>query len=81
MKTVNSRFIAGAVCPGCRAMDRIVVETVDGRERRRCVDCDYRDEKSTGTGSEPRTRLRPPTEADASRRVRILDPGKLPESG
>ncbi len=44
------RFIAGAVCPKCAAVDRIVVED-DGR-RRRCIACGFTDELPAG---------RPPT--------------------
>ena len=36
--TKPKRFIAGAVCPRCGVMDRIVVSG-DG-EQRSCVDCD-----------------------------------------
>ena len=36
------RFIAGAVCPECRALDRIVLELRDGgQEWQRCVTCGY----------------------------------------
>ncbi|EED36851.1 conserved hypothetical protein [Luminiphilus syltensis NOR5-1B] len=35
------RFIAGAVCPRCAAMDRIVV-SADG-ETRSCIDCGFED--------------------------------------
>lgn len=57
----KKRFIAGAVCPQCQALDRIVVETAwsESREpnvshddpvqevsRRRCVACGFADEFS-----------------------------------
>lgn len=47
------RFIAGAVCPKCRELDRIVLEAVDGegafrdgqrdveQVQRRCVSCGF----------------------------------------
>jgi uncharacterized metal-binding protein (TIGR02443 family) len=35
------RFIAGAVCPKCGALDRIVLE--DGDRRRRCIACGFTD--------------------------------------
>lgn len=45
---IKKRFIAGAVCPECQELDRIVVETAlfDGQEhsRRRCVSCGFADE-------------------------------------
>ena len=39
----QKRFIAGAVCPRCAAMDKIVAYTVDGQQFRACVKCDYSD--------------------------------------
>lgn len=38
------RFIAGAVCPRCAQMDRIVMFTDDqGRQVRECVACGFTD--------------------------------------
>jgi hypothetical protein len=69
------RFIAGAVCPDCRAVDRIVVEQVDGERRRRCVSCGHTDAQLESSIREPSTRLdtraRPRAPATA---VRILTP-------
>ena len=41
MSSENRRFIAGAVCPRCKAVDRIVVFHRDGRDHRECVACDF----------------------------------------
>jgi uncharacterized metal-binding protein (TIGR02443 family) len=38
------RFIAGAVCPRCEAMDKIVVYSEEGKEYRECVSCGFKDE-------------------------------------
>jgi uncharacterized metal-binding protein (TIGR02443 family) len=38
-----SRFIAGAVCPACGALDRIVVEGDLDDRLRRCVECNFRE--------------------------------------
>lgn len=71
------RFIAGAVCPRCGAMDKIQVDG-DG-ETRHCVACGYSDARPVDTGTvEPlSTRVTRP----AARRVetqpeviRLLDP-------
>ena len=35
------RFIAGAICPRCGAVDRLVVFTRDNRDFRACVSCDF----------------------------------------
>lgn len=75
------RFIAGAVCPECRAMDRIVVEEHDGERRRRCVSCGYADTIGAASGATPATRFSrrsgaPQTPASP---VRIVDPAADPE--
>ena len=35
------RFIAGAVCPACSAMDTIKMYEEDGVPHRECVECGY----------------------------------------
>ena len=37
----HRRFIAGAVCPKCADMDRLVTYTNDEGSFRECVSCDY----------------------------------------
>lgn len=39
------RFIAGAVCPKCAEMDRLVTYTNDEGSFRECVSCDYVDKQ------------------------------------
>lgn len=43
-KPVKRRFIAGAVCPRCSAMDRIVNYTLGEKNYRECVACGFKDE-------------------------------------
>lgn len=43
-KPTKRQFIAGAVCPRCAAMDRIVLYREGDKEFRECVSCDYKDE-------------------------------------
>lgn len=38
------RFIAGAVCPSCSEMDKLVMYTEDDRDFRECVACGFKDE-------------------------------------
>jgi uncharacterized metal-binding protein (TIGR02443 family) len=38
------RFVAGAVCPRCSEMDKLVVYNQDGKDFRECVACGYKDE-------------------------------------
>lgn len=38
------RFVAGAVCPRCAKMDKLVVFNEDGKDYRACVNCDFKEE-------------------------------------
>ncbi|WP_166268665.1 YheV family putative zinc ribbon protein [Marinobacter caseinilyticus] len=40
------RFIAGAVCPRCAEMDKIMMFTNDEGQFRECVACGFSDQKS-----------------------------------
>lgn len=54
------RFIAGAVCPRCNVVDRIVVFDLEGRTHRECVRCgfaDTLDEQGNPAAGVPRGRL------------------------
>lgn len=44
MSSIRKRFIAGAVCPKCGMMDRIVVYREQQKELRECVNCGFKDE-------------------------------------
>lgn len=37
------RFVAGAVCPSCNAMDKLVIYMGESPQRRECVACGYSD--------------------------------------
>ncbi|MFT7222716.1 MAG: putative metal-binding protein (TIGR02443 family) [Cellvibrionaceae bacterium] len=43
MKIIK-RFIAGAVCPRCSQMDKLVTYREDEKDFRECVSCDFIDE-------------------------------------
>jgi uncharacterized metal-binding protein (TIGR02443 family) len=73
------RFIAGAVCPRCGAMDKIVVDMET--QTRECVSCDFSEAKP----SDPKNQSELPTRVSraAARRVdtpaeavTLVDPGK-----
>ncbi|MCL6268494.1 YheV family putative metal-binding protein [Sansalvadorimonas sp. 2012CJ34-2] len=40
---MKKRFIAGAVCPKCAAVDRLVMFEEDGETIRECVECGFTD--------------------------------------
>lgn len=39
MNDVKKRFIAGAICPACKAMDTMALTKEDGVEKVTCVSC------------------------------------------
>ena len=73
------RFIAGAICPACGAMDRLQLLEADGDQRRRCVACGHEDSLASTASRAPATRLdgglKTP-DPSAARPVQILAPGK-----
>ena len=44
---IKRRFIAGAKCPRCEAMDRIIMLTTDDAEWIECIECDYSENRPT----------------------------------
>jgi len=82
------QFIAGAVCPECQQMDRIVIEDNAGSTQRRCVACGYCDDTMPGAGVVPATRFTRPAatrtgdQTDGPAAVRIVErPGQKSGSG
>ncbi len=72
------RFIAGAVCPKCSAMDRLQVYEADGEPRRRCVACGHEDDLSMTASQPPTNRLDgglKKADPETTSPVKILDPG------
>jgi uncharacterized metal-binding protein (TIGR02443 family) len=51
-KTHRRRFIAGAVCPRCALMDKIVVDL--DTDQRICVSCGFREDRPGSAVSNPR---------------------------
>lgn len=59
----KKRFIAGAVCPKCSEMDKIVAYSKEGVDVRECVDCGYSDEmRFKNNMQELETRVNQPEE-------------------
>ena len=76
------RFIAGAVCPRCAEMDKLVMYTNDQEQQvRECVRCGYQDVMTDNSPEEPGTRVNQPrpgekplAHEDEVQIVNILDP-------
>ena len=73
------RFIAGAVCPRCAQMDKIVVDL--DSDQRECVACGFSEQRPGDKPAAPEVQTR--VSRAAARRVetpaevvQLLDPGK-----
>ncbi|APX94632.1 hypothetical protein BWR19_17835 [Halomonas sp. 1513] len=76
---VPKRFIAGAICPRCAAMDRVRAWEQHGVRYRDCVACDFFEQLpiEEQAADELETRVNRVREEQASsdvQTVRILDP-------
>jgi len=40
---MKRRFIAGAMCPACQQLDKVVMYDEDGTRWRECVSCGFKD--------------------------------------
>ena len=78
----SRRFIAGAVCPRCAKMDKIIIDL--DTDLRECVACGFSEARPQA--DHPRERELPTRVNRAAARrvetpaeaVRLLDPGKKP---
>ena len=81
MFKAQKRFIAGAVCPKCSEMDKLVMyKNEEGRDVRECVACDYRDvmqsEEELAKAAELQTRVTPQGKAirdEGEQAIKIFD--------
>ena len=65
MSNITKRFIAGAVCPSCGQLDKLVMFWQDERQVRECVRCGYSDEQDeNGNISEIKTRVNQPRQGE-----------------
>lgn len=74
MAEVIKRFIAGAICPRCSEMDKLMVYRQDGRDYRECVSCDFAEEMlftQPSTDLETRANRNLDTQA-----VKFVEPGE-----
>ncbi len=83
---MKRRFIAGAVCPNCKEMDRLVLETSDANDqekvqRRLCVSCgfseDYKPSENRYDSLPKGKREKTSPTSSISDVVKIIDPGLI----
>ena len=77
------RFVAGAVCPECQAVDRLQLQTsaVSSRVRRECVACGYTQVLDVAPQYSIPTSIRDrKPQPETAQVVRILEPGPKPSS-
>ena len=78
----TKRFIAGAVCPRCGEMDRLVSYTNDDGTFKECVNCDFEEKQLVQVDpGEMETRVNQLTEEEALDEspiqvVKIMEPPK-----
>jgi uncharacterized metal-binding protein (TIGR02443 family) len=73
--STKRRFVAGAVCPRCSEMDKLVVYNEEGKDYRECVACGYKEEmhfKPVARELETRVNLTEEEKRDAVQVVTIL---------
>jgi uncharacterized metal-binding protein (TIGR02443 family) len=76
------RFIAGAVCPACRAVDRTLVQQVGDERQRRCVACGHTEALVESHTPEPATRLAArATNVTPAQPVRLIEPDPVRKGG
>lgn len=71
------RFVAGAVCPRCSAMDKLVVYREADKDYRECVSCNFKEEMHFKPAArELETRVNTPSEIkhEQTQVVKILSP-------
>ncbi|MCY4043640.1 MAG: YheV family putative metal-binding protein [Cellvibrionales bacterium] len=85
-KRILRRFIAGATCPECHQMDKIVMfDDESGQRFRECVACGFKEEmndqpqqKEIKTRvNQPKLGEKPLAHEEEVQAVKILDPSKL----
>ncbi|SHF33689.1 hypothetical protein SAMN04487965_1971 [Microbulbifer donghaiensis] len=77
-KPPKKRFIAGAVCPRCSAMDRIVNYREGEKNYRECIACGFKDEiRLQSSPLEPATRVNESGKKEAVETpIKIIQPTK-----
>lgn len=71
--STTRRFLAGAICPRCEAVDRIQVYAEGDRDFRECVACGFKDEMHfPGTARELPTRVKPDKSGSEAQAVKII---------
>lgn len=69
---IKKRFIAGAVCPKCGAMDKIQMFRIEDADHRECVECGFTDKillKSEPKELETRVNV---TEEDKAEQTQVV---------
>jgi len=73
--SIKRRFVAGAVCPRCSEMDKLMVYNEEGKDYRECVACGYKEEmhfKPVARELETRVNMTEEEKRDAVQVVTIL---------
>lgn len=77
--TTKKRFIAGAICPSCKGMDKIQVYQHEGKDVRECVACGFSDRmhfKPQMRELETRVNVSAEQKQGETQVVKLLDPSQ-----
>ncbi len=78
IEQLKRRFIAGAVCPKCTQLDKIVTYSQEGKTFRECVSCGFKDElRITPQQRELQTRVNSSAEAEKEETQAVKILGRL----
>ncbi|MEH6617823.1 MAG: YheV family putative zinc ribbon protein [Porticoccus sp.] len=78
MFKAKKRFIAGAICPRCSEMDKLMVFSEDDKDFRECVGCGFKEQmflQSEPKELETRVNLTEEEKRAETKPVRLIDPG------
>lgn len=73
------RFVAGARCPQCQALDKVVMFRKEGIQYRECVSCGYTDDmpfEQNFRELETRVNRSPEQKEEEVSVVRLVNPGE-----
>ena len=76
----KGRFIAGAVCPDCRELDKIMVRKTPAGDERHCVACGFSDQARDLVDEAQDLTLLPAGKLDAIATARRVGTGSIDES-
>ncbi|MAD57386.1 MAG: hypothetical protein CMK44_02265 [Porticoccus sp.] len=76
----KKRFIAGAICPKCSAMDKLIIYNENGQDFRECIECGFNDKmllQSNPKELETRVNMSREKKLAETQIVKLIDPKNI----